>query len=449
MRSLIFWRSLASLWLALASLSASAVCYDPVGGSAQAGQFRYMSDYKEFRHCDGTYWQSMATRTTIAGTCTSGTMTVTSGDLRMCAGSNWLSMTGISVGSCSTVGSVIYDSTSKQMRYCLGGGNNRQVGLQPSDAAAVVSSATPWLYVYDMATGAPRAAPSTLPGSTPWSVAYSPNGNLLALGLYSSPYLRVYNVSTMSVVSIGANPSNTATSMSWKPDGTRLAVGVYSSPYFAVYDTSTWTPYSTSDVPAAPSQARGVSYNPDGNLIATVGSTSPYLIFYDATTLPYTNPNLVTGGNVLPGAGGAIAFSPNGRFLAVGLDASPYLVVYRTSDWSKMALGGLPTARVRALAWHPDSSVLVTGSTGGTLLHLYNASDWSVSTPFSVQPTGGVPSVAFNSRGTILGVTMVDSTPNRYITYETYGWTKLTNVSTAPSVDVTNTVYGVSFRPGQ
>ena len=444
------WPLVAGLWLGFAAISVNAACYDPVGGSASAGQFRYMPDYKEYRHCDGTYWQSMATRTSIAGTCTAGTMTVTSNDLRMCNGTSWLSMTGAANGSCTiATGAVAYDGSSKLMRFC-NGTNNRTVGLQLSDTAAVVSSGSPWLQLYDTA-GNLRPAPASTPSSKSYAVAYSPSGNYLAMGQFSTPYIRVYDVTNnYSAVSVAAIP-DMATSFSWKSDGSRLALGIYVTPFFTVYDTTTspWTRLSVTDVPSPPAQARGVSYHPNGNLIATIGSALPYLVFYDTTTLPYTKPTLITGGNAITTAGGAVAFSPNGRYLAVGLDNSPYLVVYQTSDWSPVSLGGLPTAKVRSLAWHPDSSVLITGSTGGTLLHHYSAATWAMSTPFSVQPTGGVPGLAFNSRGTILGVTMVDNTPNRYITYETYNWTKLTNVSTAPSVDATDTVYGVSFRPGQ
>ena len=435
--------------LITASSLAQAQCADPVGGTAVAGQFRYMTDYKEFRHCDGNYWQSMATRTSIAGSCTAGTMAVASGDLRMCNGTTWLSMTGATGVTCTGAdGSLAYDSASKQMKLCSSG-ISRTVGLAPSDSVAVISTANPYLQVYDVSSGSLRSAPSTLPSSIPYAIAYSPSGSHLAVGTDLSPYIMVYNVSTMTLATVASIPS-TAMSFSFKPDGTRLAAGLFVSPYFTVYDTSTWTRLSLANVPAAPGIVYGASYSPDGNLIATIGDTSPYLVFYNASSLPYTKPNLVSAGNLPGSSGEAIAFSPNGRYLALGLDFSPFVVVYRTSDWTKVTLGSQPTDTVRALAWHPDSSKLVVGQISSPYLQVYDTTTWAKSTPFSSQPGGQILGIAFNSRGTVMGASFETNTPPNYFSYETYGWTKLSNVLTSPAVVGGNRVcFGVNFRPGQ
>ena len=444
------WQILFGLCVGVISCASHAVCVDPVGGNANAGQFRYMPDYKEYRHCDGTYWQSMATRTTTVSSCTAGTMTFLSNDLLMCNGTGWVSMVGATSGVCSkTSGTLEYDGTAagRYMKVCVGGAS-KTVGLEPSPYLAFASTAANYTTVYSVAAGTVAASPSPSLGSSAFAIAFSPSGSFLASGGASTPQLRNYRTSDWTGVSPAPapTPSGNVYALAFHPDGSKLAVGLYTSPYLEFYNVSTWTKLSAVTSPAH--QPWSLSYNPSGSLLAAALVGSPCLQLYNGNTMAIVSP--------FPGSLPvttaycyAVAFSPNGRYLALGVDEDPRLIVYETSGWTRVSItAALPTTTVTALAWHPDSSKLAVGTYGGTV-SIYNASDWGTTIVPTTQPNGEINSLSFNSRGSILAAGYATSAPY-YITYDTYDWSTRPALATPPPVhNSSKNVWGVSFSPGK
>src|SRR5690606_4456614 len=75
--------------------------------------------------------------------------------------------------------------------------------------------------------------PSTLPTGDGFGVSFSPDGNYLAVGHSSSPYVTIYKRNGDTFTKL-PNPStlpiNTVFGVSFSPDGNYLAVGHWDSP---------------------------------------------------------------------------------------------------------------------------------------------------------------------------------------------------------------------------
>lgn len=111
---------------------------------------------------------------------------------------------------------------------------------------AVGVTATPFIALFTFSGGSFAAIPnpSTLPGATVTSVAWSPNSAYLAVGLVSAPYLIIYRRSgtTFTAMTAPSNPlASEVNDMSWSPDNQFLAAATTSTPYVNVYQTSSPT----------------------------------------------------------------------------------------------------------------------------------------------------------------------------------------------------------------
>lgn len=203
----------------------------------------------------------------------------------------------------------------------------------------------------------------------------------------ASPYFEVYDESTLLKavdfsLKPGANPTGNGNAAAISPDGGLVAVGHFNSPYVAVYNTTTWARVTLSGGNPA-GTVNEISFSPDGSLMALAHSTSPFLTVYNTTTWAKVT---ITGGNPT-GAAETCAFSPSGNHLAVGHATSPYLTVYETTGWTKETLPQTPTATTLGIDWSPSGTLIATN---GTQLRVYNPADWSSelkpTTPLSYSP---------------------------------------------------------------
>lgn len=72
---------------------------------------------------------------------------------------------------------------------------------------------------------------------------YSPDGTKFACTMDASPYIRVFNTSDWSLISVSGPGAafGYAWSCDWSHDGNFLALAHWDSPYVSVYRTDTWT----------------------------------------------------------------------------------------------------------------------------------------------------------------------------------------------------------------
>ena len=203
----------------------------------------------------------------------------------------------------------------------------------------------------------------------------------------ASPYFEVYDESTLLKavdfsLKPGANPTGNGTKAAVSPDGGLVAVGHFNSPYVAVYNTTTWARVTLSGGNPA-GTVNEISFSPDGSLMALAHSTAPFLTVYNTTTWAKET---ITGGNPT-GAGESCRFSPSGNHLAVGHSTSPFLTVYAVSGWSKVSLPTTPPSATLGVDWLPSGQLVVTN---GNQFRVYNPADWSSelkpTTPLSYSP---------------------------------------------------------------
>ncbi len=126
--------------------------------------------------------------------------------------------------------------------------------------------------------------PSTLPASTAWGCAFSPDGKYLAVAHENSPYITIYKRSgdTFTKVSDPSSlPTGTGYGCAFSPDGTYLAVAHYDSPYITIYKRSGDTFTKVSNPSSLPTGTGwGCAFSPDGMYLAVAHFNSPYITIY-------------------------------------------------------------------------------------------------------------------------------------------------------------------------
>lgn len=108
----------------------------------------------------------------------------------------------------------------------------------------------------------------------------------VTLGLSGSPFIQMFARSGSDFTSLGSLPDSLSAasfSQSFHPDGDLLAVTIQSSPYLKLYNVSAEGVLTASDVvigtnPTIP--LNNIKWSPDGNYLACVGNGTPWIICY-------------------------------------------------------------------------------------------------------------------------------------------------------------------------
>ena len=146
------------------------------------------------------------------------------------------------------------------------------------------------------------------------SVAFSPNGNMIAYAGSGANTVKLWNISNKENIATFEGHSGTVTSVAFSPDGTLLASGSYDNKV-KLWDVATHTNIATLE--GHSDDITAVAFSPDGTLLAS-GSSDYW--GEDGTVKLWdmeTKQNIAT----LEGDGrGAtsVAFSPDGTLLASG-----------------------------------------------------------------------------------------------------------------------------------
>ena len=230
---------------------------------------------------------------------------------------------------------------------------------QDGGLLALAHGTAPYVTVYEVSGGSTftkLANLSSLPTGGALDVAFSPDGKFLAVGLNTAPYLEIYTVwknelgsyvitpiPNGGVVTPGSgNPiPGPGRAVAFSPGGNLLAVGHANSPFMTVFRVTTRTNEGEAQLPGIPpaetpafiripggalSAPNDLSFSPNGSIIAGVSFAAPTLAMYEVSE------NIVTPlptPAVLPQSANGVAFYPGGKLLAVGHTGEPYITAYR------------------------------------------------------------------------------------------------------------------------
>lgn len=267
-----------------------------------------------------------------------------------------------------------------------------------AEAPATVTSAE----VTPAASGTPQAVARLViqPGTKVFSVAFSPDGRLLAgttsvnvpTGAVLDNSVRIWDAKTgVELRRVAASTYSLRWDVAFSPDSRLLADA--SNGGVEVADAATGTVLRVLHGSAEP--VRSVAFSPDGRLLASVEAGGTARLWDVATGAEVRE---LTGHQIT-----AVAFSPDGRLLAsAGGDGTVRLWDPATGAQLSMLQGD--PGIVSAVAFSPDSRLLVSGGpdqtvriwdvTSGKLLHLLA---WQPDVSLDV-----VNSVAFSPDGRLI-----------------------------------------------
>ncbi|MFF2650161.1 hypothetical protein [Streptomyces sp. NPDC058045] len=275
------------------------------------------------------------------------------------------------------------------------------------------------------------------PRGAVYTVAYSPDGHMLAAGNVRQNLVRLWDVSDPSrPVALGRpvpvdRSVNSILSLAFSPDGRVLAVGGRTSHNGDAGSggfVDLWSLTSPSHPvllgrPKSPAvqgldamaAIESVAFSPDGRTLAA-GSHAGLVSLWNVTRPDDVKPAKAPLNLDCPHVfSGRIAFSPTGRTLAATCDDDAGTIrLWNTADPAHPGRGRSLKAghRVNTLAFSPDSHTLAAGSSDSTV-HLWKVADPGHPAPL-VKPLTGpaqpVMSVAFSPDGHTLAAGSADHT---------------------------------------
>ncbi len=279
------------------------------------------------------------------------------------------------------------------------------VAFSPNGKALATAGSDCLLKLWDVATGKETFSVKHPLNAT--SVAFSPDGKLLAVGSGSYVQDKAHHgghpVSeivihdsatgkTLHELRLPDDDDGLVSSVAFSPNGKLLAAG-HSDSLATIWDTTTWKQKFAIDGPVG--NVNTVAFSPDSRELAVVSSNQIVLI--DPTTGEPTRSLKGCKGSVM-----CVAFSPDGRRVAAGCDDDTIVLWERKTGAVTATLTG-HSSFVEGVAFSPDSKTLASASWDKTV-RLWNPASGTCrqTLPMPGQEVIGVTSVAFSPDGRLL-----------------------------------------------
>lgn len=262
--------------------------------------------------------------------------------------------------------------------------------------------------------------PNILPGHATLEMGWSPDGKYLAVSHSSSPYVHIYLRAADSFVLLMTlsnmiPPAATVTrALSWSPDGKFLAVGFDVPPFFIWIQIDSNDAFTKMSAVSSPgNEPHGLAWDPSSTYLA-ISMTNALTVFYkktDGVLAKLPNPSPLPSG-----ATAAASWSPDGKYVAFPTSVSPYLVVYKRSGDMFIKLSDpatLPTGSLFAVTWSPDGKYLACGGSVSPFFMVYGIDDEDTLIQLPNMPilSGTSRSLSFSPDGNYLAAVNGSVTP--------------------------------------
>jgi WD40 repeat protein len=257
---------------------------------------------------------------------------------------------------------------------------------------------------------------ATATDGDPNSVAFSPNGGLLATA-NNNGTVSVFSASAggaLTPVGSATSTGRTPQSVAFSPNGGLLATANAGDSTVSVFSVSAGGALTAvgSATPTG-SQPQSVAFSPNGGLLATANAgdstVSVFSVSAGGALTPVGSPT-ATGH-----APYSMAFSPGGGLLATGSANDHTVSVFAVSAGGGLTPVGpaTPTGdQPVSVAFTPDGGLLATANANDDTVSVFAVSGAGVLTPVGAPiATGSVPhSLAFSSGGLLATGNLVDDT---------------------------------------
>lgn len=232
--------------------------------------------------------------------------------------------------------------------------------------------------------------------STSYSVAFSPNGRVLAAG--SGDAISLWDLQSGTLIKTLSNPDGGMLEIAFSPDGNKLAARICCDGV-ALFQTGSG---KVEKIIRAGYDVESVAFSPDGKTLAT-GSVE-----YDAggVSLWDVQTGVLRRNLRNRSHGGYIAFSPNGKLLASG--SRDDIAVWDTGTGVLQTTLSYRGSDIHAIAFSPDGKKIAAG--GG----YWEVSMWDVQLGTLTQKFAGhkdwITALAFSPVGNLLASGSGDGT---------------------------------------
>ncbi len=326
----------------------------------------------------------------------SNTSLISSGDGKKDFGRDPLQANGVQV---LDTHAEVETSSRNEPTASLGNGTVREIAYSP-DGKIIAAAGALGTWLYDAES---LAKFGILPGH-PETIAFNPNGDMLASGSWSERTVHLWDVKTQRKVGGLLFPGKRGVIvLTYTPDGTTLAAG-YGNGDIALWNTETQKKTALLDTPS--SVIWTLAFSPDGRLLASGGYQDATISLWDVPTqMPvgtfdgHSRPTRSTDNAV-----SSIAFSPDGKTLASGSSVDCTLRLWDVASRTQIALllelDADNRVGVNSVAFSPDGTLLASASDDG-MVRMWNTRTLKQIGELETK-SRGVTSIVFRPDGKML-----------------------------------------------
>ena len=264
------------------------------------------------------------------------------------------------------------------------------VAFSPSGATLAIVATK--ICLWDIAA---KDCTSTFGEAKAYSFAFSPDGKTLAVtGGIDSPSTYLWKVATASQIATLTAPNPGVYSVAFTHNGKLLAVGDFNGHTY-LWDVATRKPIFAFTDPG-PKGVNSVAFSPDGKILAVGDGNGPTYLWDVATRkliFPLSD----------PGTKGvkSVAFSPDGKLLVAG-DGNGHTYLWDVATGKLISTLPNPGTRgVSSVACSPDNTTMAVGGNNGSI-YVWNVRNGKLLATLADPNKVVINSVAFRPDGQVL-----------------------------------------------